>query len=202
MILYLTRHGQTQWNAQSKMQGQCDSPLTPEGYRQAGRLADRLRGEPIERIYTSPLSRARDTAGILARGRDLPVLADDRLRECALGVFEGHSFAEMEKLYPEAMYNFRHHPERFEPVGEGENFHQVRERAAQFLADVAASDCNCVLAVAHALVLRVIRTVMLDIGLERMLEGRMSSCCYCRARWEGGKWHIDAFGESLDNLGK
>ena len=46
------------------------------------------------------------------------------------------------------------------------------------------------------------RTRRVMLRLERMLEGRMSSCCYCRARWEGGKWHIDAFGESLDNLGK
>ena len=60
--LYAVRHGETQWNAENRVCGRTDLPLTPAGLRQAAHTAELLAGLPIERIYSSPMLRARQTA--------------------------------------------------------------------------------------------------------------------------------------------
>lgn len=89
MRLYLTRHGQTEWNVSQKMQGACDSPLTELGVRQAEQLQKRLELLPVDKAYVSPLKRAMDTARLLVGGRGLELIADKRLSEASLGAFEG-----------------------------------------------------------------------------------------------------------------
>jgi broad specificity phosphatase PhoE len=87
--LLLVRHGETDWNAEGKLQGHTDRPLNDYGRRQAQALADRLAGESIEAVYASDLSRARETAEILGAKLGLPVLVDPDLREKNWGNWEG-----------------------------------------------------------------------------------------------------------------
>jgi probable phosphoglycerate mutase len=85
--IYLVRHGQTTWNVERRVQGWSDPPLSSEGRRQAARVARRLRRERLDAIYTSPSTRAADTARIIAGARPIVTLTD--LRERNFGVFEG-----------------------------------------------------------------------------------------------------------------
>jgi len=85
--LYVARHGQTDWNLERRLQGQTDRHLNDTGRAQAERLAERLRGLPLERVYSSTLARSRETAEI-ARGQ-APLEALAGLREQAIGKFEG-----------------------------------------------------------------------------------------------------------------
>jgi probable phosphoglycerate mutase len=87
--LLLVRHGETDWNAEGKLQGHTDRPLNDFGRRQAQALADRLAGEPIDAIYASDLSRARETAEILGANLGLGVAVDPDLREKNWGNWEG-----------------------------------------------------------------------------------------------------------------
>jgi probable phosphoglycerate mutase len=87
--LLLVRHGETDWNAEGKLQGHTDRPLNDYGRRQARALADRLAEESIEAIYASDLSRARETAEILGEKLGLPVAVDPDLREKNWGNWEG-----------------------------------------------------------------------------------------------------------------
>jgi 2,3-bisphosphoglycerate-dependent phosphoglycerate mutase len=87
--LLLVRHGETDWNAEGRLQGHTDRPLNDYGRRQATELAERLAGETIDAIYTSDLSRARETAEIVAARLGLPVLVDAGLREKDWGTWEG-----------------------------------------------------------------------------------------------------------------
>ncbi len=89
MKLYVVRHGQTAWNAVRLLQGSTDIPLNETGLRQAHETAELLRDVPIDRVFLSPLSRAAETGRIIAEGRDIPVITDDRLRERGYGEFEG-----------------------------------------------------------------------------------------------------------------
>ena len=79
--LYAVRHGETQWNAENRVCGRTDLPLTPAGLRQAAHTAELLAGLPIERIYSSPMLRARQTDDTAARAeaydRFQEVLAED-----------------------------------------------------------------------------------------------------------------------------
>ncbi len=85
--VYLVRHGETQWNAERRIQGQSDSPLTAHGERQAGRWAS-ARTLGITHIITSDLGRTRRTAEIIAEACGCSVIADARLRELDMGVLE------------------------------------------------------------------------------------------------------------------
>jgi broad specificity phosphatase PhoE len=87
--LLLVRHGETDWNAEGKLQGHTDRPLNDYGRRQARALADRLAGEPIDAVYASDLSRARETAEIVGAAFGLGVAVDPDLREKNWGSWEG-----------------------------------------------------------------------------------------------------------------
>ena len=87
--LLLVRHGETDWNAEGRLQGHTDRPLNDYGRRQARELADRLAGERVDAIYASDLSRARETAEIVGQRLGLTVVVDPALREKNWGNWEG-----------------------------------------------------------------------------------------------------------------
>ena len=87
--LLLVRHGETDWNASGRLQGHTDRPLNDYGRRQARELADRLADDGIAAIYTSDLSRAKETAEIVGARLGLPVVIDADLRERNWGSWEG-----------------------------------------------------------------------------------------------------------------
>lgn len=87
--LLLVRHGETDWNAEGRLQGHTDRPLNETGRRQARELAERLSGERIDAIYASDLSRAKETAEIVGEHLGLTVVIDSDLREKNWGSWEG-----------------------------------------------------------------------------------------------------------------
>ncbi|MBV8480005.1 MAG: histidine phosphatase family protein [Actinobacteria bacterium] len=87
--LLLVRHGETDWNAERRWQGHADVPLNARGREQADALAEQLAAETIDAIYSSDLSRARDTALAVASRLKLPVVVDHDLREVDVGAIEG-----------------------------------------------------------------------------------------------------------------
>ena len=87
--LLLVRHGETDWNAEGRLQGHTDRPLNDYGRTQAKALADRLAGEGADAIYTSDLVRAKATAEIIGERLGLTVVVDPDLREKDWGTWEG-----------------------------------------------------------------------------------------------------------------
>lgn len=87
--LLLVRHGETDWNAEGRLQGHTDTSLNDYGRRQAAALADELAGDGIDVVYSSDLSRARETAEIVAARLGLPVVLEPDLREKNWGSWEG-----------------------------------------------------------------------------------------------------------------
>ena len=96
--LLLVRHGETDWNAEGRLQGHTDTPLNDYGRRQARTLADELAGEPIDAVYSSDLARARETAEIVGGRLGLTVVVDPGLREKNWGSWEGLTPAERERV--------------------------------------------------------------------------------------------------------
>jgi len=99
--LILIRHGETEWNAQGRYQGQSDVPLSDLGMQQAELLAERLMDLKIDAIYTSDLKRAWMTATTIAKNHNLKINPEPRLRELKFGILEGLTFDEAESQYPE-----------------------------------------------------------------------------------------------------
>lgn len=91
--LWLIRHAQTLWNAEKRIQGQSDTPLSPMGIAQAELLRNRLRGVAFDQIYSSDTERAHHTAQLVFGGRE--ILLEPRLREMSYGTLEGKTRTEL-----------------------------------------------------------------------------------------------------------
>jgi probable phosphoglycerate mutase len=126
-ILYLVRHGETEWNAKNKIQGNMDIELNDKGLKQAEYVADRLSNENIDIIYSSRLKRAKTTAQIIADSMQLSVNELDEFREICLGPWEGLTMNEINEKYAEHYKFYREKPSNFNMPG-AETFLQVTER--------------------------------------------------------------------------
>lgn len=105
--LLLIRHGETAWNAEHRIQGWLDVPLSTTGVWQAGRLAQRLADERMDAVIASDLARAWMTGRPLADARSLEMVAEPRLRERAFGLFEGKTLDEIAAQHPEELAAWR-----------------------------------------------------------------------------------------------
>ena len=131
------RHGETSWNVDTRIQGQLDIPLSANGRWQAERLAHALRGEPIQAIYASDLTRAWETAQYLSQTHGRQVIKEPGLRERGFGDFEGKTFAEIEALLPEQSMRWRRRDPEFSPRG-GESLVALGARVVEAAERLAA----------------------------------------------------------------
>jgi probable phosphoglycerate mutase len=132
------RHGETAWNRDARIQGYLDIPLNEAGLRQAARLDEALADEDLHAVYSSDLSRARETARALAARRGLPLQLDEGLRERSFGVFEGRSFAELEVACPDETLRWRRRDPDFGPEG-GERLDAFYARCVEVWSRIAAT---------------------------------------------------------------
>lgn len=131
------RHGETAWNADTRIQGQRDIGLNDRGRRQAARLAQALASERLDAVYASDLARAFDTARAVADAQGLVVWADAALRERAFGRFEGLTWREIEERHPDESRRWREREAGFAPGG-GERLADFAARAVDAVAAIAA----------------------------------------------------------------
>ncbi|XP_011099196.1 phosphoglycerate mutase-like protein 4 [Sesamum indicum] len=137
--IIVIRHGETEWNADRRIQGHLDVNLNDVGRQQAAAVADRLSREPkISAVYSSDLKRAFDTAKIIAKSCGvLEVIKDPDLRERHLGDLQGIIFHEAAKVNPEAHKAFVSNQKDQEIPGGGESFSQLYERCTSALQRIA-----------------------------------------------------------------
>ena len=123
------RHGETDWNAGARIQGQRDIELNAKGQWQASRAAQALADadQPVGAIYSSDLARAHETARCIARALGLAVRTDARLRERGFGDYEGKTFGELEQRFPEQTARWRARDPRWAPPS-GETLVTLHER--------------------------------------------------------------------------
>ena len=143
ITLYLVRHARSIGNATGRIQGWLDLPLDELGHRQAGLAAERLRHKPLAAIYASPLSRAAQTAQVIADACGLAVRLDERLREFHMGAWTGLTGEEIQAMMP------RHwDQDPSDHIGPGgESGADMRVRVDSFLADMVARHENQMIAV-------------------------------------------------------
>lgn len=147
--LLLVRHGETIWNHEQRYQGHMDIPLSAKGREQAQKLGKRLSREKIDAFYASDLSRAFETAEIIAAPHQKEVAQSPGLRETNFGSWEGLKFKEIREQYGEVMTQWLENPLGIR-LPNGESLGDVRERSQKALQEII--DCHpdqTVLVVAH-----------------------------------------------------
>ena len=154
-LVYVARHGETDWNAAGRWQGHTDVPLNDRGRAQAKAMAALLRGARLAGVVASDLSRAHETASIVATELGIPLVYGDRdLRERGFGVFEGRTRAECELQHAEAWRAWLDH--RKPPEG-GEAIEALTARVVAAVgraAERVARDGEPALVVTHGGALR------------------------------------------------
>lgn len=171
--LYILRHGETEWNAEGRMQGALNSPLTAKGKAQAQQQHSILSGLDLDgfTFLSSPQGRAHQTAGIALAGIADFIRTDDRLREIGVGDWAGRSRADLwgdqpaQPEGPDGSLNL------YERAPNGEGFTRLRERCEGFLADLKTPS----VLVTHGITSRMLRSVILGLdrsGMENLPGGQ------------------------------
>lgn len=133
--LLIIRHGQTQWNLESRNQGHADIELNDTGVSQAKQIAEALRNETIDALYASDMKRTVATANEIKLQSNVEVIQDVRLRERDYGTWEGKTHEEIERTDAEVLRAYRANP-TINRSGGAETGIDVFMRAAYFLSDV------------------------------------------------------------------
>ncbi len=151
MKLYLIRHGETDWNAEKRLQGSIDTELNAVGRAQAEAFIPSLESVGITLIYSSNLKRALQTAEILAHALAVPLSVDERLRECSFGTIEGLTLDELAAQHGGKQSDFFGNDGQdydFRDKG-GEDRNGVIERQLSFLSEIKECGADAVLLVGH-----------------------------------------------------
>ena len=149
-MLYIIRHGLTDWNVRHKLQGQTETGLNDEGIAMAVEARDKYKDIHFDVCYSSPILRAKQTAEILLEGRDIEIKYDDRLKEIKFGTFEGVENAYHLKGSP--IVNFFKDPKNYVAPEGAESIKELAARTGEFLKEVAlplVEDGKDVLIVGH-----------------------------------------------------
>jgi alpha-ribazole phosphatase len=167
MRLLIARHGQTKHNLDHRYQGMTDAPLNETGRSQAVQLADRLAGEKIDVIYSSPLMRSVQTAELLAKIHKLDIKKDERLREISFGEWEGMSYDEIHRQSPDLLEKWINDPAHVPPPN-GETLIQLATRVKSVVDEIKPQHVkDTVLLVTHGGVIRTLLCLSLGLDLNR-----------------------------------
>ena len=197
-LLYVVRHGQSEYNLSRRFTGQSAVPLTALGRQQAENTAAFLQGIPLDAIYSSDLSRAMDTALPTARMHGLEVLPDREIRELFAGDWEGHTYDELDALFPVTHKIWVTDLGNARPEG-GESVREVSARSIAEIGRIAALHRGgCVALFTHSIPIRTLLCHWKGIPVERIGEvGFVSNASISTVRvWEDG--HADLLSVGFD----
>lgn len=204
-MLYLIRHGETDWNREHKIQGVTDIPLNEKGHEQALLLAQKLRNIPFDRIYSSHLLRAYSTAQNIAslNGTVNTVLSDERLRERTFGAYEGLTLreivTELEQKYNCLLPNFDPSFDWFGDT-EVERIEAVAARLMLFLDDVSRESSLPICAVTHGGVMKVLMDTVLGIPYTAPRRYAIPNCAVMTLKKKKEVWFLHSF-SGIDDFG-
>jgi phosphoserine phosphatase len=170
MRLLIARHGQTKHNLDRRYQGSTDAPLNETGRVQAAQLAERLAGEKVDVIYSSPLMRSTQTAELIAKANDLEIKKDSRLREISFGEWEGMSYDEIRAQSPDLLEKWIHDPAHIPPPN-GETLIQLATRVKEAVDEIKLRHAEqSVVIVTHGGVIRTMLCLSLGLDLNRHIQ--------------------------------
>lgn len=193
MELYVIRHGTTDWNAEARFQGSMDIELNANGRELAGKLGERMDAIHFDVIYSSPLSRAYETACLIRGHRNIQIIKDEALTELSFGEKEGVPFKEWVSSDEPSKYFFSD-PLKYIPPKGGETFESAVERTRKFVKEVLEPIYNKnpdarVMLVAHGALLAAMMCYLDNHGIENFWgKGLKGNCEETVYSFDGTKW--------------
>lgn len=180
MEIFIVRHGKTKWNEEKRLQGSVDIELNQEGRDLAVITGQALKDVSFDRVYSSPLGRAFETACLISGRETNDIIQDERLRELNFGVNEGRKAEEIEKEKDNPFNNFFSSPkDYFAPEG-GESLADIIERTKEFMVEVIEPQKNelgRVMIVGHGAMNKAIMCHVLNHGQKEFWSGGLQKNC-------------------------
>jgi probable phosphoglycerate mutase len=202
----MIRHGETAWNAEGRVQGQTDVPLSAVGEAQARAVVAALAGERFAALYASDLARVRQTAAPAARALGLEVRLDAGLRERHYGKFETLTYAEARERHPEDFARFKAKEPDYD-FGSGESLLGFHARAIACVAGIARRHAGeSVLVFTHGGVLEMVHRHARGTSLSAPRDFEIPNAALNWIDVAGEKWRVRAWAErghldaALDDL--
>ena len=175
--VYLVRHGQTAWNAELIFRGRRDIELNEQGHGEASAIAGALRDKSLDVIYTSPLTRALETARPLAALLHHEITPVDGLTDINYGDWEGVPYHEIKTRYPDILATWEQEPELVK-FPHGETLDEVRERSYAVLRELTEKHANgSILIVSHRVVNKVLLCAVLGLSTARFWNIKQDTGC-------------------------
>lgn len=165
MNIYLVRHGQTSENKKGTYYGKLDVGLNKKGIEQIENTSRFFQEKHIDIAYISNTKRAYETAKIILDGKNIPILKDNRLRETDFGDFEGKSFEEISKNYPEECMLWQKDWKNFRPP-HGETYMEMYKRVSSFMNELKDIKYDNVLIITHSGVIKSILCYIMDENVD------------------------------------
>ena len=190
-LFYFLRHGETEWNAEGRLCGCSDVPLSENGRRQAQLLAHRLKSVPAQELYSSPLVRALETARLIGQAIGRVPVVDQRLIELNYGEWEGHTFEECRRSSPDRYRAWEMDPAAVAPP-QGESGAHLVERVWPFMDELSKRHPGGnVVVVCHKTVCRLLACHIMGIPLaEYRQRVRMDNSALNIFATHGEHWRV------------
>jgi phosphoserine phosphatase len=175
--ILLIRHGETAWNRRKVFRGTYDIPLNENGRNQAHLVAEALKSHQIDAVYTSPLSRARETAELVISSHGVDVITDSRLLDFSYGDWTGLEDAEVAKRWPKEYKAWTSQPETLRVPG-GDTLEEIFQQSFGAMEELAAKhDGQTIALFAHRVVNKLLVLGALGLKLDRFGFIRQDNCC-------------------------
>lgn len=181
MKIYIIRHGETEWNKVCRLQGHSDVPLNENGIQVAKLTAEGMKDISFDRVFTSPLIRAAETARIIVGDRQIPVIVEPRLQEISFGSLEGLVHRPEAGIIGDVqLVNFFEHPEQYVCPESGESIEQLMKRTSTFLREVIHTEAyeqETILIACHGAALRGLLSAVKPIPIADFWKGGVQKNC-------------------------
>ena len=180
MEIYIIRHGETVWNAKKLLQGSTDIELDENGRELAGITGQNLESVVFDKIYSSPLIRAYETACLIRGHRNIPIIRDARLRELCFGSNEGKDFSKLLADESDPFHYFFKQPELYRAPADGETLEHICARASEFLTEVIEpqwKELERVMIVAHGAMNKALMCHIKQHGIDQYWSGGLQTNC-------------------------
>ncbi len=194
--IILVRHGETMWNREGRIQGyHANSPLSDTGHAQARAVAERLAAEGVDALYSSDSGRTLQTSEPIGAATGLAINRDTGVRERNYGIFEGHTFAEVEKVFPEEFEKYRARDPHFAIEG-GESAIQFRDRIVAAFSDIARRHPGGrPVVVTHGGVIGSLYRVALELPLDAPRVYTTKNASVNRFKFDSERWVLEVWGD-------
>jgi probable phosphoglycerate mutase len=204
--LCIVRHGETAWNAEGRVQGQLDIPLSETGRAQARAVAQALAHEAFDAVYSSDLARVRETAQPAASLLKKPIVFSDKLRERHYGIFQGITYAEAKERLAEDFIRFRTKDPDYD-FRTGESLRGFERRCLAFFEALLEKERGRrVLVFSHGGVLEILYRHATGRGLSTPRDFEIPNAALNRLEHAGGAWQVQRWADvehlsaALDDL--